>query len=174
MLRFHGITPGFHNEAHRRAFEAARDAFISAGGPRRCASLAKHGGACGGWALRGRDHCTHHVAVSVGRERRLRLLSQAKTPAQVERAIRRDNARVQRIVWKVDRWAPGATVTLGPGEEAFEAGIAALGFQLGSLSPASADAARWGWSHVQAGRMTLEHLRGRVRWHVAKDAHGVG
>jgi hypothetical protein len=164
-----GIIPGIHDEAHALAFFAGRDRFLAAGGPRRCSALAKHGGKCGAWALHGHAQCIHHVANPIRRERRLRLLHRPKSAAQLARALRREQARLQRVAWREDRWCDGATVTLGPREEAFQADILGLGFSLVAFSPATADAARWCWINVQAGRMTLPQFRDRVRWHALKD-----
>jgi hypothetical protein len=168
----HGIIPGLHSEAHRISFMAGRNRFFAAGGPPRCAAQAKHGGRCGAFALQRCDYCGHHAPNAVRRARRLRLLSRPKTAAQAERARRRESARVQRIIWRHDRHAPGATVTLGPRDEAFMADLQALGFNPVSCSPATMDAARWLWIGVQGGRTTFDQMRDRVRLHVARDAAG--
>lgn len=164
-----GLIPGFHSEEHRAAFCAARDRWLAAGGPLRCASRAKHGGPCRGWALRGHRYCSHHAANDVQRARRLLLLTRPKTPEQAMQARRRESARVQRLVWARNRWSPGATVMLGPREAVFDADLLGCGLPLDRFSPATADAARWAWLNVQVGRMTLEQWRGRVRWHLARD-----
>jgi hypothetical protein len=164
-----GIIPGIHDEDHARKFFAGRDAFLAAGGPRRCSALAKHGGKCGGWALRGCPYCVLHAPNDVRRARRLRLLSRPLTAKQAARALRREQARLQRVAWKRDRWTAGATVTLGPREDAFRADLLALGFVPSTFSPATVDAARWCWLNVQTGRATADQLRDRVRWHVLKD-----
>jgi hypothetical protein len=164
-----GIIPGNHDEDHARKFFAGRDAFLAAGGPRRCSALAKHGGKCGGWALRGCPYCVLHAPNDVRRARRLRLLSRPLTAKQAARALRREQARLQRVAWKRDRWTAGATVTLGPREDAFRADLLALGFVPSTFSPATVDAARWCWLNVQTGRATADQLRDRVRWHVLKD-----
>ena len=164
-----GIIPGLRDEAHAAAFFAGRDRFLAAGGTRRCTALAKHGGKCGGWALRGHEQCAIHAPVPVRQERRKRLLSRPRTPKQAARARRREQARVQRIIWKGNRWAPGATVTLGPREDQCRADLCALGFDPAAFSPATADAARWSWLNVQAGRMTADQFRTRVQWHTLQD-----
>jgi hypothetical protein len=169
-VRFSGLITGFHTDAHRRAFEAGRDAFLAAGGPRRCASRTKSGRPCGGWALRGQTYCTHHAPVSVRRARRLRLLSHPKTAAQAARALLREGARVQRVTWTRDRWVEGATIVLGLRDKAFMADARSLGFMLDQLSPASRDAARWAWLNLKAGRMTTDQFRDRLRWHAARDS----
>jgi hypothetical protein len=167
-----GIVPGIHDDAHRRAFLAGRARFFAAGGPRRCAALAKHGGPCQAFALRGHEHCSHHAPNRVRHSRRLRLLSRPKTAAQAERARRREHARILRIIWRRDRHAPGATVTLGPREGAFVTDLQALGFDPASCSPATMDAARWLWIGVQSGRTVADQMRERVRWHIARDTVG--
>jgi hypothetical protein len=164
-----GIIPGIHDEAHALAFFAGRDRFLAAGGPRRCSAFAKHGGKCGGWALRGCPYCVLHAPNEVRRARRLLLLSRPLTAKQAARALRREQARLQRIAWKKDRWRDGATVALGAREEAFQADILGRGFNPVAFSPATADAARWCWINVQAGRMTLPQFCDRVRWNVLKD-----
>ena len=172
-MRFSGLIPGFHNPDHRRAFDLGRGAFLAAGGPRRCASRTKAGLACGGWALRGEDYCAHHAPVPVRQARRLRLLSRPGTAAQANRAVRREHARVQRVIWQADRWTGGQTVTLGPREYAFEADAVAAGLSPERWAPASRDAGRWAWLQVQAGRVTLDQFRARMLWHAAKDEAGV-
>jgi len=168
-MRFSGLIPGFHDPDHRRAFELGRGAFLAAGGPRRCASRTKARQACGGWALRGEDYCTHHAPVPVRQARRLRLLSCPRTAAQANRAVRREHARVQRVIWKADRWTAGQTIDLGPRDAAFRADVTGLEFNLDRFSPATLDAARWSWLHVQAGRMDRGQFRDRLRWHTARD-----
>ncbi len=163
------IIPGIHSDAHRRAFFAGRDRYLAAGGPRKCAAHAKHGRRCGGWALRGEGYCSHHASNAVRRARRLALLRRPISAAQADRLKRRESARLQRVLWKRDRWAAGSTVTLGGRDDAFAGDLRTLGFALSDLSPATADAARWVWLHVEAGRMTLDQLRDRMRWHVALD-----
>ena len=150
--------------------------FLAAGGPRKCGAMAKHGGLCRGWALAGHSlpQCLHHSSNEASRERRARLLARPKSPEQAARALRRERARVQRATWRRDRWAAGATVTLGPREPAFESDLRALGFDLAHLSPASADAARWAWLNVQAGRTHPDQWGDRMRWHAARDATGPG
>lgn len=165
-----GIIPGIHDADHASAFFAGRDRFLAAGGPRRCSSLAKHGGKCGAWALRGHEQCVIHVSVPVRRERRLRLLTRPKSAKQAARALVREQARLVRVGWKADRFRPGQTVTLGPREDAFQADVDAFGFSPSCWSPATLDAARWCWVGVRAGRMSVDQLRARVRWHVAQDA----
>jgi len=110
-----------------------------------------------------------HAPNDVRRARRLRLLSRPLTAKQAARALRREQARLQRVAWKRDRWTAGATVTLGPREDAFRADLLALGFVPSTFSPATVDAARWCWLNVQTGRATADQLRDRVRWHVLKD-----
>lgn len=169
-----GIIPGYHSEEHRIAFESARDRWLAAGGPRRCASHRKDGNKCGGWALRGHEYCTHHVANSVQQARRLRLLSRPKTRKQAERARRREQARLQRAIWTADRWAPGGTVGLGPREDEFQIDMRALGFTPSSFSPATLDQARWAWIGATSGRRTRDELRDRVAFHVARDLAAAG
>jgi hypothetical protein len=171
-MRGSGLIPGFHDETHRAAFETARSRFLAAGGPRRCSARTKGDALCQGWALRGHEHCAHHAPNDVRRARRLRLLSQPKTAAQADRARRRERARIQRVIWRQDRTAPGATVALGPREDAFLADLQASVFDAASCTPATLDAARWAWLGVQAGRITVDQFRDRVRWHLAKDAAG--
>lgn len=167
-----GIIPGFHDAAHRQAFMAGRAAFQARGGQRRCVSGAKHGGRCGGWALRGQDQCRFHAPVAVRRALRLRQLFRPRSMSQAKRAAGRERARIQRIVWKRDRWALGGTVTLGERDAVFFDDMRALGFAVSRLSPASVDAARWAWLNVEAGRMTIDQFRDRVRWHAAQDVAG--
>lgn len=76
---------------------------------------------------------------------------------------------MQRLVWKQNRWAPGCTVILGTRESQFEADIRGLGFSPTMLSPATIDAARWVWVAEQAGRVSRDQLRDRIRLHVLKD-----
>jgi hypothetical protein len=164
-----GIIPGIHDERHAAAFFAGRDRFLSAGGPRRCSALNKAGNPCRAWALAGHPQCAHHAPSEVRRERRLRLLRRPNTPKQAAGALRREQARLQRIAWKADRYHGGATVTLGRREDGFQSDMHGLGFPPSGFSPATADAARWCWINVQAGRMTTDQLRDRLRWHVAQD-----
>ncbi len=163
------FCPGFKSEEHRLAFYAARDRYLSSGRAPRCSAKAKHGGPCGALALRGHEQCFHHVATPVRRAQRLRRLARPATAAQAARAQRRAAAALQRIAWKADRWQDGQTVTLGEREPIFQADMRALGFSPSTFSPATADAARWAWIGADAGRMTRDDLRQRVRWNVAKD-----
>jgi hypothetical protein len=165
-----GIIPGFHSEDHRAAFVAARDRWLAAGGPQRCSASAKHGGPCGAIALRGHKQCRHHVANPVRRARRLLHLTHPVTAKQAARALVREQARLVRVGWKTDRWTDGATVDLGPRENTFQADMRSFGFSPSCWSPATLDAARWCWVGVQAGRMSIDQLRARIRWHVAQDA----
>jgi hypothetical protein len=169
MSAFRHFVPGLRDEQHRRAFFAGLQAFRAAGGPALCQSRKKDGGPCRRWALSGHQHCPHHVSNEVQRERREQLLRRPKTKAQAERAARREAARVQRIIWKADRWAPGATVTLGSREADFEADMRGLGFTPWTFSPATLDAARWTWVGVKASRVSRDQLRDRVRGHVLRD-----
>jgi hypothetical protein len=83
--------------------------------------------------------------------------------------MRREAARAQRVRWRRDRWAVGATVDLGRREGEFEADLRVLGFWLTDFSPATADAARWAWLQRSDGRMNTDQFRDRVFWHVEKD-----
>jgi hypothetical protein len=163
------IVPGLHDEQHRRAFFAGLQAFRASGGPPLCQACKKDGGPCRRWALKGHRYCPHHVSNDVQRERRQRLLLRPKTRAQAERAARREAARVQRVIWQGDRWAPGSTVLLGAREVQFEIDMRGLGFAPWAFSPATLDAARWAWVGMQAGRLSPDMLRDRVRGHVLKD-----
>ena len=168
-MQYSGLRPGFHDERHRAAFVAARTRWLAAGGQARCKSRAKHGGRCGGWALRGAEYCLHHAPNAVRRERRERLLARPKRPEQADRTRRRESARVQRVAWRFDRWTAGQTIDLGPRDAAFRADVTGLEFNLDRFSPATLDAARWSWLHVQAGRMDRGQFRDRLRWHTARD-----
>jgi hypothetical protein len=172
MSASHHIVPGLHDERHRRAFFAGLQAFRAAGGPALCQALKKGGGPCRRWALKGHQYCQHHVSNDVQRERRQRLLMRPKTRAQRERAARREAARVQRVAWQADRWAPGSTIVLGGREAQFEVDMRGLGFAASTFSPATIDAARWAWVGMQAGRITRDQLRDRVRGHVGRDSRG--
>ena len=111
-----------------------------------------------------------HAPVPVRRERRLRLLARPKSAEQAARSVIREQARMQRVAWKDNRWRDGVTVTLGGREGDFMADALALGFSPLSWSPATLDQAKWGWIAVQAGRMTIDQFRQRVRYHAALDA----
>jgi hypothetical protein len=165
----HHLVPGLRDEQHRSAFFAGLQAFRDRGGPALCQARKKDGAPCRRWALKGHQYCPHHVSNDVQRERRERLLLQPKTRAQAEREARREAARLQRIVWKADRWAPGSTCALGMREEQFEIDMRGLGFTPGSFSPATLDAARWAWIGMQAGRVSRDEVRDRVRGHVIRD-----
>ena len=169
MSNLANITPGLHDEAHRQAFFAGMRAFWARGGPALCQSLKKDGMPCRLWALRGYKFCPHHVAPSVRSERRRRLLLRPKTAAQAMRGRLREAARMQRIIWKSDRWAPGVTVILGEREDQFIEDMRGLGFLVSAFSPASLDAARWGWIGLEAGRMSRDDWRNRIRLNLAKD-----
>lgn len=164
-----GIIPGLHSVEHAAAFFAAAERYRLAGGPPRCTSRAKHGGNCRALALRGYPYCAIHAPVSVRRERRLRLLRHPKTAAQAARALVREQARLQRIAWKADRWHGGQTVYLGDRDDGFLADVAASGMHPSYWSPATADAARWCWVRLKADRLNMEQFRERVRWNVALD-----
>ena len=164
-----GIVPGIHDTEHAALFFAGRDRFLASGGPLRCSSLAKHGGKCGAWALRGHAQCIIHVSVKVRRERRRLMLTRPKSAAQLAKSLAKENARLVRVGWKTDRWRDGQTVTLGTREAAFRADIEAFGLPASGWSPATLDAARWCWVGLKAGRMSVDQLRVRVRFHVAQD-----
>jgi hypothetical protein len=166
-----GITPGFHNEDHRKALALGRTRYLAAGGHPKCRALAKSGQPCRRWALRGEQFCSHHASPQAQRERRERLLLRPKTRAQAERAARKEAARVQRVVWRRDRWATGSTITLGAREAQFEIDMRGLGFTPWAFSPATLDAARWAWVGMEARGMTRDMLRDRVRGHVLKDGN---
>ncbi len=170
-MNYGSLRPGRHEKQH--LFEEGRARWLAAGGPRRCRSRNKSGNPCGGWALKGCDYCTHHAPNDVRRARRLRLLSRPRTEAQADRLRRREHARVQRTIWKRDRSAPGATVTLGEREGVFLDDVQALGFDPERFTPATLDAARWAWIQVQTKRLTWEQFRVRVSWHIARDPLGV-
>jgi hypothetical protein len=163
------FIPGLRNEQQRRAFFAGLQAFRAAGGPALCQANKKGGAPCRRWALKGHQYCPHHASPQVKRERRQRLLLRPKTRAQAGRAARREAARLQRIIWKTDRWAPGSTVALGAREAQFEIDMHGLGFSPGSFSPATLDQARWAWIGMQAGRVSRDEVRDRVRGHVIRD-----
>lgn len=164
-----GLIPGFHSEAHRAALYAGQRRFIAAGGAVRCVSKAKHGGQCNGAALQGQKHCRYHASGTVKCSRRLTRLGRLRTQDQALVAMRREAARVQRIVWRVDRWAPGATVTLGQRDAVFLTDVRRSGFDPEAFSPATIDAARWAWLHLQVGRMDQAQFRGRLAWHSGRD-----
>jgi hypothetical protein len=109
------IIPGIHDETHREVFLAAARAFKAAKRFRYCRATAKTtGNRCRGFAMRGTDFCTMHAHPDVKRERRQKRLARLKSPEQIERFNRREAARIQREMWRRDRWAPGSTVALGP------------------------------------------------------------
>ena len=164
-----GLIPGLHSEKHKAAWQAARRLYFAAGGPPKCTSMAKHGGPCRGAALRGHTQCRYHVASAVRREQRLARLSRLRTPEQVKRAVRREASRVQRVIWRSNRWEQGATVLLGERDVEFRTYARAAGFDPDRFSPATVDAARWAWIHVQVGRMTPDQFQARLAWHVSRD-----
>ena len=168
-----GIIPGLHDAEHAAAFFAGRARLLARGGPPRCNSLNRHGGKCGAWALKGHPFCVIHAPVPVRRERRLSLLRHPKTAKQLTSALIREQARLQRVAWKVDRWRDGRTVDLGTREDAFLADVVAVGFRPSTFSPASMDAARWRWLGLQSRQITVDQFRDRIRWNVALDAAGV-
>ena len=168
------LNRGFADDNHRRAFMAATYAWLAAGGPRRCIALTKQRKKCEGWAMRGCDYCSHHARGPVQEARRLRLLTRPATPKQAAYAKRREHRRIMQRLWKHNRFAAGATITLGPREDGFVADLHGLGFTLAELSPASADAARWLWIGLTAGRVLPDQFRDRMRLHMAKDRAHVG
>lgn len=167
-MKFH-LVPGLHDKAHREAFFAGARKFREAGRFRYCKATAKSGNPCRGLAMRGTEYCLFHAPADVKRERRWRRLARLRSAEEVASFNRREAVRCQREIWRRDRWAPGATIALGPREAQFQADLAGFGLNPATFSPATLDQAKWCWQNMQTGRLTRQQFADRVRWHQDKD-----
>jgi hypothetical protein len=156
---------------------------------RQCSATAKTGARCRKTALKFADRCRHHCQ---GRERDLTdekrlpwLRSMAlRFPGkriQAERSIERILIRRLYRAWKLDPELPGATMRLGPGDEArVERWLIERGVILddGQRTPQCQDRLRWaaflslgGKLDDQAARRRIEDaLRDEERWRAKQTA----
>jgi hypothetical protein len=142
------MRTGFLSDAHRAAFEAARDEVRYGGrGQVVCGSRLRGGGACKAPPVSGFSRCIKHGGPPVARavrNRQLAALARGELdPAAFDRAEARRAANRLQDQWKRNPWLPGQTLNLGTHEAAFVAALGEAGFCVGQLAPMLLDRARW-------------------------------
>ncbi|HYI82853.1 MAG TPA: hypothetical protein VEX11_06545 [Acetobacteraceae bacterium] len=146
------LLPGLHSEQQRRNFLMASRRFWFGTGAdaHRCGAPTRAGTPCRCVAVRGHDRCALHLGLAQASARRVRLLERAAqgdaTPEQAERAGVRAAVNRQRLLWRRDPWAVGATLDLGDAQSAMEAALRGTGHDHPRrLPPAVLDGLRWRW-----------------------------
>lgn len=144
-------------ESWERFTAAGRAWELGAPGVPTCSARTKGGAPCPQPPLRGGPRCLRHAgpkAALAHRERqRARLATGGVTPAEWARAEARRARNKVGSAWRSDPSLPGATIELGPEEEArFRATLVAACIKLDALLPALSDWLRWRFRRCQVDR----------------------
>jgi hypothetical protein len=149
--------PGFKSETQRERFADAATFYVR-GGPlaRSCGAKLRTGGVCDQLALESEARCLRHGGPDAARRFRARQLRGLETgsvsPEEWARAEAKRARNALAHSWRKDPRLPGATIDLGPHEEAFIEAARTMGVDVVALYPAQADWLRWRWQRTQRDR----------------------